>query len=156
MTDRNEEYLDAALSGLAADMARGAPQPGDTLVARVLDDAQAEAWVTAAVEELAADAVANTPRPGPDLVARVLADAAAIAPPQAEQAPGTEPARGGFSLADFLFGWRSSAVAAMAIALVTGIGIGMQLEEGDLPLTEPVQQGNVFAMDGGLLPEEFL
>lgn len=158
MTDRDEKELDAALAGLAAETHGRAPLPGADLTARVLADAEYEAFTQKALAELAADAAQNTPRPGPDLVARVLADAAAVSAQQHQPVTGARPQRPsrGFSLNDLLFGWASGAAAAMALALIVGIGVGMQLEDGDLPMTEPEAQISVFAADDGLLPEEFL
>ena len=53
-----------------------------------------------------------------------------------------------------MFGWTSGAVAALAVSLALGIGIGMELEPGDLPMTEADEE--IAMLEGGLLQDDFL
>lgn len=103
-----------------------------------------------------------TPRPGPDLVARVLADAAAVshaARPAQVQGQATrraELARVLVWVRAAMFGWASGAVAAMAVALVIGISVGLEMEKADLPLLASADEGMLGMADGALIPEEIL
>jgi len=113
----------------------------------------------AALAGLAADVRANTPRPGPDLIARVLADAAEVA---AAHRPVTVAARPGGGRArsrivEILLGWQCGAVAAMAVALVVGIGVGMEIDTSNIPMMEAEEDDGVFfTADAGFLPDDFL
>ncbi|MEM9062389.1 MAG: hypothetical protein AAGD13_18165 [Pseudomonadota bacterium] len=111
-----------------------------------------------ALETLAREAEQGSPRPGPDLVARVLADAAAQAPrvDEVPAAGGSVRSHRAPGIFETLFGWTSGAVAAMALSLAIGVGLGMELDPGDLPMTErPVTEQFEMA-DGSLFNEDFL
>lgn len=114
--------------------------------------------IEAALGALAGDVERGSPRPGPDLMARVLADAAATAPVAAGVAVAGKVAQSATSpsLWESLFGWTSGAVAAMALSLALGVGIGMELEPGDLPMTETDLVDEYVASAGNLLQDDFL
>ena len=117
--------------------------------------------VDTALAALKQDVFENSPRPGPDLVAQVLADASEVASGAALSATGVAGVRNDSastgtvsSIWEGLFGWTSGAVAALAVSLALGIGIGMELEPGDLPMTEADEE--IAMLEGGLLQDDFL
>jgi len=116
----------------------------------------AEKHLDMLLEQLANDVAENTPRPGPDLMARVLADASDViaARPVAKAvtvaAPASKP-----SLMDFFRGWAGGAVAAMAVALVIGIGVGMEIDSGAMPFMD-TEEDTLTMADGGFMPEDIL
>ena len=113
--------------------------------------------IDAALAALADEVKQHSPRPGPDLVARVLADAAAAAPVAAGVAVAGKAVHGASpGLWETLFGWTSGAVAAMALSLAIGVGIGMELEPGDLPMTEADLVEEYVASAGSMLQDDFL
>ena len=114
--------------------------------------------VDAALAELAREVEQNSPRPGPDLMARVLADAASVAPVAAGVAVAGAVTQRAVapSLWESLFGWTSGAVAAMALSLAIGVGIGMELEPGDLPMTEVDLVSEYMASADNMLQDDFL
>lgn len=151
MGEANETRLEAALDALARDVTQGTPAPSEALVERVMLDT--------ALETFGREAMAATPRPGPDLVARVLADAATVS---AENAPDWAPAEAGHSRAiartswfSGVLSWRGGAVAALSLCLSVGVGVGMELDPSDLPMMGD-EQAVEMAIEGGILPEEFL
>lgn len=111
-----------------------------------------------ALDALSRDAEAGSPRPGPDLVARVLAGAAAEVQHPLETADTTYQASVARapSVFEALFGWTSGAVAAMALSLAMGVGLGMELDPGDLPMTEEPVTEQFELADGSLFNEDFL
>lgn len=124
---------------------------------------QATFDLDAELDALAREVNDAAPRPGPDLMARVLADAGAIAADIRDSAPapaiaaGAQQTAGGFSLRTLLFGWTGGAVAAMALALVIGMGVGMQLDPAGMPLMAAQTDDSVlFAAGGGLFGDDFL
>lgn len=117
--------------------------------------------IDAALAALVREVERSAPRPGPDLVARVLADAAATVPVTPGVAATGNTARDtGEGLIETLFGWTSAwtggAVAAMALSLAIGIGVGMELEPGDLPMTETDLVDEYVEASTDLLQDEFL
>ncbi len=123
-----------------------------------MSQGQAELDIEAALAALAHEVEQSSPRPGPDLVARVLADAASAVPVAAGVAIAGKVAQGvsAPSMWETLFGWTSGAVAAMALSLALGIGIGMELDPGDLPMTEADLVEEYVAAAGNLLQDDFL
>lgn len=120
---------------------------------------EAETKLDKVLEELARDVREATPRPSTDLVARVLADAAAItsASRSAERRMASATAATPkMQLSGLLFGWASGAVAAMTLALIIGMGVGLQIDPDTLPLIEPPDDGIIVMADGAMMPEEFL
>lgn len=113
-----------------------------------------------ALAGLVRDVERNAPRPGPDLVARVLADAAAATPGVAAVGAVAGGTARGSGLIETLFGWTSAwtggAVAAMALSLAIGIGVGMELEPGDLPMTQTDLVDEYVESSAELLQDEFL
>ncbi len=103
MTDKAPFDLDAALAALAIDERAARPAVSESLQARVLGD----------VAEVAAErsgAVAAKPR----TLARTLAPAAAR----------TTERSGGFRLFGLFDAWTGAAVAAVALCLAIGLGVG--------------------------------
>ncbi len=152
MGEAKKNHIDEALQRLARDVHNGTPQPSDDLLARVATDT--------ALEALARDAVAMSPRPVPDLVARVLADAAAVsaelAPPIEAMgtATGTMPPQ--TSWTDRLFGWAGGAVAACAVCLSVGVGVGMEIDPAEMPMMGEPESEISLTVVGDLLPEDVL
>lgn len=105
-----------------------------------------------ALDALAEEVRAASPLPGPDLMARVLADAADHTAAAPAPAPVRPERRGGL----WDFGWLGGTVAAMAVALLIGMGIGLQMDTADLPLLAAAETGEMMLSDGGFLPEEIL
>lgn len=116
--------------------------------------------IDVAMAGLVRDVERNAPRPGPDLVARVLADAAGAAPGVSAAGTAAGGAARGPGLIETFFGWTSAwtggAVAAMALSLAIGIGVGMELEPGDLPMTQTDLVDEYVEASTGLLQDEFL
>lgn len=115
-------------------------------------DENMERRLDQALADLAEEVQTASPRPSPDLMARVLADAADVT----GQVPQPQPVRRATPLRVWSLGWLGGAVAAMAVALMLGIGVGAQLEPADLPLMASDDQGEMVLSDGGFLPEEIL
>ncbi len=61
------------------------------------------------------------------------------------------------TIRDILFGWAGGAVAAAALALIVGIGVGQQMD-GGLPMMAAAEEevSGLFLSDSGFLPEDFL
>lgn len=164
MAMRSEVDLDAAMAALAREAHDAAPRPGPDLSALVMVDA--------ALTVLAVEAAEAAPRAHGDLVARVLSDAAEIgasraaataADRSAAQAAGTSRrgiwgvlAPGGVAhagLVHILSGWRVGALACMLLGLILGLGLGLEVKTGALPVLERMQDGTTMALAG--LDSEF-
>ena len=109
------------------------------------------------LQQLAEEVTVGTPRPGPDLMARVLADAndviAAMPKPASPAVAAPIPAKPG--IMDFLLGWSGGAVAALAVALMIGIGVGMESAPGTVPFMD-AEEDTLTMADGGFMPEDIL
>lgn len=149
MAKRIEMDLDAALAALAREAQDASPRPGPDLSALVMADA--------ALSVLAHEAAQAAPRPGRELVARVLSDAAEVAATNAAAdavpaAPWRRRAGGGLvqgGLVGLLFGWRAGAVACMLLGLAVGMGLGLEIEPGALPvLDDPLEERDALAFAG--------
>lgn len=113
-----------------------------------------ERMVDNALAELASDVAQGTPRPNADLMARVLADAAAVAPTVAAPRPVLGSAPANRSLLDSLFGWTSGAVATLALCLSVGIAVGMEMDGGEIPMTDPAESSLMAEADTFLVTGE--
>jgi hypothetical protein len=112
--------------------------------------------IDAALDALAEEALAGSPRPGPDLVARVLADAAAVAPaPEVRLTAGETQAAAPVSWMDRIFGWTGGAVATLVLCFGIGLGVGMAMDDGDLPMAGAEQEELMFA-ESDFLQDEIL
>ena len=116
----------------------------------------AEKHMDMLLSRLADEVADNTPRPGPDLMARVLAVASDViaSRPAETKAIVLEPARKP-GLMDFVLGWAGGAVAAMVVALVIGIGVGMEIEPGAVPFMD-AEEDTLTVADGGFMLEDIL
>lgn len=116
----------------------------------------AEKHMDMLLKQLANDVAENTPRPGPDLMARVLADASdVIAARPAEKAVTVTAPASKTGLMVFFLGWAGGAAAAMVVALVIGIGVGMEIEPGAMPFMD-AEEDTLTMADGGFMPEDIL
>ena len=156
LADSDEVAATAALGRLADEISECAAQPGDGLVARVLADA-ADVNLDQALQALAGIDVGAAPAVNEALVARVLADAGEVtaeSPPERAQPRPRQRIR---RLSAIFFGWRAGAAAAMAAALVIGIGIGGQIDDLGMPMFDQVEEEADFLVsDNDEASEDFL
>lgn len=111
----------------------------------------------AGLAELAQTARRTAPRPSADLMARVLADAGAVSASAAREAPAARKRRW-FDLRSMLGGmpgFAGGAVAAMALGLVLGLGIGYEFaaETSELPALAALDDFGLLAAEDAFFLE---